>query len=321
LGTLAKAGRDKLTFVTSPALWDLGAWLEQLVAESTGKEGKGIIPVEGEMVGTPEVYGQDRVFAYIRYEQGIDAEQEARVNALEQAGHPVIRIDMADLINLGQEFFLWEMATAVAGALLGINAFDQPNVQESKDYTKAHLETFKQDGKLAESSPLLVDEGSQVFADEVNGQALKGSSTLDDLVAAHLTRLRSGDYFAMNVYVERTDAVHAIFDRIRTKVCGTKLVATTLGYGPRFLHSTGQLHKGGPNSGVFIQITSDDAEDLAIPDEPYTFGVLKAAQALGDLQSLTSRQRRVIRVHLGADVPKGLQRLEQAIEAALCVGK
>jgi transaldolase/glucose-6-phosphate isomerase len=321
LGRLAKAGRDKLTFVTSPALWDLGAWLEQLIAESTGKEGKGIIPVEGESVAAPEVYGQDRVFVYIRYEHGADPKQDTAVLALEKAGHPVIRIDVADLLNLGQEFFLWEMATAVAGALLGINAFDQPNVQESKDYTKAYLETFKQEGTLAESSPLLVDGDVQIFADEMNGQTLKGSATLDELIAAHVARLQSGDYFAMNVYVERTDAVHAIFDRIRTKVRATKQVATTIGYGPRFLHSTGQLHKGGPNSGVFIQITCDDAEDLAIPDEPYSFGVLKAAQALGDLQSLTSRQRRVIRVHIGSDVIKGLLRLEQAIEASLCVGK
>jgi transaldolase/glucose-6-phosphate isomerase len=318
---LAKAGRDKLTFVTSPALWDLGAWLEQLVAESTGKEGKGIIPVEGETVGVPEVYGQDRVFVYIRYEQEIDPEQEASVGALEQAGHPVIRIDVADLMNLGQEFFLWEMATAVAGAMLGINAFDQPNVQESKDYTKAHLETFKKEGSLAESTPLRVDGDIQIFADEANQEALKGRSTLDDLVAAHVTRLQPGDYFAMNAYVERTDAVHEIFGRIRTKIRETKQVATTLGYGPRFLHSTGQLHKGGPNSGVFIQVTCDDGEDLAIPGELYSFGVLKAAQALGDLQSLTSRQRRVMRIHVGSDVIKGLTRLEQAIEAALCVGK
>ncbi|MEX0830583.1 MAG: bifunctional transaldolase/phosoglucose isomerase, partial [Nitrospirales bacterium] len=198
LGTLAKAGRDKLTFVTSPALWDLGAWLEQLVAESTGKEGKGIVPVEGESVVDPKVYGQDRLFAYIRYEQGVDAKQDAKVMALEQAGHPIIRINVADLMNLGQEFFLWEMATAVAGALLDINAFDQPNVQESKDYTKAHLETYKQDGKLNETSPLLIDEGIEVFADEANRQALNGNSTLDNLVAAHVTRLQSGDYFAMN---------------------------------------------------------------------------------------------------------------------------
>ena len=317
LGILAKAGRDKLTFVTSPALWDLGAWLEQLVAESTGKEGNGIIPVEGETVGEPNVYGQDRVFAYIRYEQGADHNQDAAVTALEQAGHPVIRVNVADLLNLGQEFFLWEMATAVAGSLLGINAFDQPNVQESKDYTKAHLETFKKEGKLTESSPLLVDADVQVFADEMNGQALKGRSTLDDLVATHVSRLQAGDYFAMNVYVERTDAVHEIFANIRTKIRKSKQVATTLGYGPRFLHSTGQLHKGGPNSGVFIQVTSDDVEDLDIPDEPYSFGILKAAQALGDLQSLTAKGRRVIRVHLGADVLQGLARLERAIESAL----
>ncbi len=321
LGALAKAGRDKLTFITSPALWDLGAWLEQLVAESTGKEGKGIIPVEGESIGTPEVYGHDRVFVYIRYEKEADAKQDAALMALEQAGHPVIRIETADLLNLGQEFFLWEIATAVAGSILGINAFDQPNVQESKDYTKAHLETFKKDRQLAETSPLLVDSDIQIFADDPNQHALKEGSTLDDLIAAHVSRLQAGDYFAMNVYVERTDAVHAIFDRIRTKIRETKQVATTLGYGPRFLHSTGQLHKGGPNSGVFIQITCDDVEDLDIPNEPYTFGVLKAAQALGDLQSLTSRQRRVIRVHVGSDVIKGLTRLEQAIEAALCVAK
>ena len=184
--------------------------------------------------------------------------------------------------------------------------------------TKAHLEKFTKDGKLAESSPLLVDGEVQVFADETNKQALKETSTLDDLVAAHITRLQSGDYFAMNVYEERTDAVHAIFDRIRTKIRETKQVATTVGYGPRFLHSTGQLHKGGPNSGVFIQVTCDDAEDLAIPDEPYSFGVLKAAQALGDLQSLTAKGRRVIRIHVGSDVIKGLTRLEQAIESALC---
>ncbi len=321
LGMLAKSGRDKLTFVTSPALWDLGAWLEQLVAESTGKEGKGIIPVEGESVDAPDVYAQDRMFAYIRYERGTDPKQDSAVMALEQAGHPVIRIDVADLRNLGQEFFLWEMATAVAGAMLGINAFDQPNVQESKDHTKAHLEIYQKNGKLSESSPLLVDGDVRIFADEVNGQALKGCSTLDDLVASHVARLQAGDYFAMNVYVERTDAVHEVLTNIRTKIRETKQVATTIGYGPRFLHSTGQLHKGGPNSGLFIQITCDDAEDLAIPDESYSFSVLKAAQALGDLQSLTSKGRRVIRVHVGSDVIKGLTRLEQAIEAALCVGK
>ncbi|HBP88816.1 MAG TPA: transaldolase [Nitrospiraceae bacterium] len=315
LGLCAKAGKDKLTIVTSPALWDLGAWLEQLVAESTGKEGKGIIPVDGESLGGQEVYGQDRVFAYIRYEQGIDATQEAKMKTLEQAGHPVIRINVADLINLGEQFFLWEMATAVAGALLEINAFDQPNVQESKDYTKKYLEAFTRAGTLPDSTPLLSDGDVTVYTDEQNASVLKGQVSLEAVLSAHLSRIQSGDYFAINAYVERTDAVHAIFQRIRTKVREIKQVATTLGYGPRFLHSTGQLHKGGPNSGVFIQITCDDPEDLSIPDEPYSFGVLKAAQALGDMQSLSSRQRRVIRLHLGADVEKGLARLEQLINA------
>ncbi|MCA9422068.1 MAG: hypothetical protein KC592_13685, partial [Nitrospira sp.] len=317
LGICAKAGKDKLTFVTSPALWDLGAWLEQLVAESTGKEGKGIIPIDGESLGDPEVYDQDRVFAYIRYEQGIDVTQETKVKALEAAGHPVIRINVADLINLGEQFFLWEMATAVAGALLEINAFDQPNVQESKDYTKKYLEAFTRNGTLPDSLPFLTDGNVTVYTDEQNASVLKGMASLEAVLGAHLARIQSGDYLAINAYVERTDPVHAIFQRMRTNIRENNKVATTLGYGPRFLHSTGQLHKGGPNSGVFIQVTCDDREDLSIPGEPYSFGVLKAAQALGDMQSLSSRQRRVIRLHLEADVEQGLARLEQLIEASI----
>ena len=317
LGLLAKAGRDKLTFVTSPAIWALGAWLEQLVAESTGKENTGIIPVDNEPLGAPHHYGNDRVFAYIRHAAGVDSEQEGKIRALEQAGHPVIRIELTDLINLGEEFFLWEMATAVAGSILGINAFDQPNVQESKDYTKAYLAEFQNSGKLPESQPLLTDGEMRMYTDDVNAQALQGASTVNGVLMAHLSRVQLNDYVAINAYVERTDAVHQVFQRIRTRIRDAKKVATTLGYGPRFLHSTGQLHKGGPNSGVFIQITCDDAEDLPIPDEPYTFGVLKAAQALGDMKSLTSRNRRVIRVQVGANVQRGLERLEQAIEAGL----
>ncbi|WP_447968984.1 bifunctional transaldolase/phosoglucose isomerase [Nitrospira sp. M1] len=321
LGTLAKAGRDKLTFVTSPAIWDLGAWLEQLVAESTGKEGTGIVPVDGESLASPEAYGQDRVFAYVRYAKEPCSDQDAKIAALEKAGHPIIRVDLTDLLNVGAEFFLWEMATAVAGSILGINAFDQPNVQESKDYTKAYLDEFKKTGKLQESKPVLIDQAVQVYADEANQKALNGASTFDDVLASHLSRVKPGDYVAINAYVEHTDEVQEVFQRMRTKIRDAKQVATTLGYGPRFLHSTGQLHKGGPNSGVFIQVTSDDAQDLAIPDELYTFGVLKAAQALGDLKSLTAKDRRVIRVHVGANVQKGLERLEQAIEASFCVGK
>ncbi len=321
LGTLAKAGRDKLTFVTSPAIWDLGAWIEQLIAESTGKEGAGIVPVDGEALISPESYGDDRVFAYIRYSKEPCSEQDDKIEALEKAGHPVIRVDLADLMNLGGEFFLWEMATAVAGSILGINAFDQPNVQESKDYTKAYLDEFKSAGKLSETEPVFTDLDLQIYADEANHKALGEASTFDDVLAAHLSRVKPGDYVAINAYVEHTDEAEEVLQRMRTKIRDAKQVATTLGYGPRFLHSTGQLHKGGPNSGVFIQVTCDDAQDLAIPDEPYSFGVLKSAQALGDLKSLTAKGRRVIRVHVGADVSKGLARLEQAVEASLCVGK
>lgn len=243
------------------------------------------------------------------------------MTAMERAGHPVIRIEVADLINLGQEFFLWEMATAVAGAILGINAFDQPNVQESKDYTKAYLETFKQTGRLPETEPLVADGDIRIFSDEANAQALSGPANLEEALTRHLGRVQKGDYVALNAYVERTEATHRIFQRIRTKIRDVHRVATTLGYGPRFLHSTGQLHKGGPNSGVFLQITSDDVEDLPIPGEPYTFGALKSAQALGDMKSLTSRNRRVIRVHLGSRVLEGLERLEQAVEAAVACSR
>ncbi len=315
LATSAKAGRDKVTFVTSPAISGLGAWIEQLIAESTGKEEKGIIPIDGEPLGAPEVYGSDRLFVYIRYTEAPDAKQEAAVAALEKFGHPVIRIEMADLINLGEEFFLWEMATAVAGSLLGINAFDQPNVQESKDNTKAFLNEFKKTSRLPQDQPVLVWNDIGVYADEANWRFLRGSTTLTGLLEAHLARAKAGDYVAVNAYVERTEANHAALQGIRTRIRDSKKVATTLGYGPRFLHSTGQLHKGGPNSGVFIQITSDDAQDLSIPGEPYTFGVLKAAQALGDFLSLSQRNRRAIRIHLPADVNSGLRQLQEAVEA------
>ena len=317
LGTLAKAGHDKVTFMTSPAISDLGAWLEQLIAESTGKEGTGIIPVDDEPLGAPNQYGNDRLFVYIRYSGGADPAQDAKADALKLAGHPVVRIDLADLINLGEEFFLWEIATATAGSLLGINAFDQPNVQESKDYTKSYLDEYKKNGQLPEESPVATDGDIRIFADVANREALEGASSLDQILAAHLARVQAGDYVAMNAYVERTPAVHDMFQQIRMMMRDSKKVATTLGYGPRFLHSTGQLHKGGPNSGVFIQVTCDDADDVAIPGEPYTFGVLKAAQALGDMQALTKRNRRVIRFHLGADVEKGLKRIQDAVEGAL----
>ena len=317
LATLAKAGRDKVTFIASPAVRDLGAWLEQLVAESTGKEGKGLIPVDDEPLGEAHVYGDDHVFVYIRYADGAVPEQDATVDALKAAGHPVVRIDCTSLLNLGQEFFRWELATATAGSLLGINAFDQPNVQESKEFTRFYLEEFKKTGRVPEESPVLTDGDVRLFADEENRQALAGAASLADAVAAHLSRVRTGDYVAINAYLERTPTVHDTFQRIRTIIRDAKRVATTLGYGPRFLHSTGQLHKGGANSGVFFQVTAEQSEDLDIPGEPYSFGTLVAAQALGDLKSLSTRNRRVIRIHLGCDVEAGVGRILKTVEKAL----
>ena len=317
LGTLAKAGRDKLTVVASPALSSVGSWLEQLIAESTGKEEKGMIPVEGEPLGDPRVYGRDRVFAYLRCADEPDPEQDATIEALQEAGHPVVRIDVADVMNLGQEFFRWEVATATAGALMAVNAFDQPNVQESKDFTWSYLEAFKNKEVLPQEPPVVVDGDVRVFADAANQRALSGASSLDESLSAHLARVYAGEYVALNVYVERTPAVHAAFQRIRTLIRDAKHVATTVGYGPRFLHSTGQLHKGGPNTGVFIQITAGEGEDLMIPGEPYSFGTLAAAQALGDMKSLTTRHRRVIRIHVGLDVESGVKRIQQAVERAV----
>ncbi len=317
LAQLAKMGRDKVTLIASPTINGLGAWLEQLIAESTGKEGKGIVPVDEEPLGDPTVYGSDRVFVYLRDTKAPGLDQEKGIEAVQKAGHPVIHIAVTDLLNLGQEFFRWEMATAVAGAALGINAFDQPDVQENKDYTKAYLEEFVKTGTLLEPEPALVDQDIQIYADSHNRQALGRVTTFNEMLMAHLDRVRPGDYVAINAYVERTKAIHQIFSNIRVRIRNAKHVATTLGYGPRFLHSTGQLHKGGPNKGVFIQITCDDTEDLPIPGEPYGFGTLKAAQALGDMQSLTLRQRRVIRIHIGSDTEKGLKRLESAVESAL----
>lgn len=276
-----------------------------------------MIPVEGEPLGEPRVYGRDRVFAWLRHAEEPDPEQDAKIKALQAAGHPVVRIDVPDLMNLGQEFFRWEVATATAGALMHVNAFDQPNVQESKDCTRAYLEEFKKKKALPQDPPVVIDGDVHIFADAANQRALSGASSLDEMLAAHLARVHPGEYVALNAYVERTPPVHAAFQRIRTRVRDARQVATTVGYGPRFLHSTGQLHKGGPNTGVFIQITAEEREDVMIPGEPWSFGTLAAAQALGDMKSLTTRSRRVIRIHLGVDVENGIKQIQKAIEKAL----
>src|SRR6266536_4753088 len=315
MGECAKAGRDKLTIVADPKISSVGLWVEQLLAESTGKEGKGIVPVAGEPLGSPAVYGNDRLFASIAVGK-LDSEVELKLKALEAAGHPVIYRRLTDLYDLGEEFFLWEIATAFAGYRLGINPFDQPNVQESKDATKELLEKFGKEGKLEEQPVLVTDGTLTVHCDEKTRAALPASSVLD-AIRAHLERAGAGDYIALLNYIEETPENESLIQKMRTHLRDTTRCATTTGYGPRFLHSTGQLHKGGPPTGVFIQVTAPDRTDLPIPGQPYTFSTLKQAQALGDFRSLASRNLRAIRVALGADTTAGLKRLHDLIAEAV----
>jgi transaldolase/glucose-6-phosphate isomerase len=316
LGTLAKAGRDKVTLVASPAIGDLGAWLEQLLAESTGKLGKGLIPVDRERLGPPEVYGSDRVFIYLRLENDADGGQDKDVDALRDSGQPVVRIDIPDVYDIGQEFFRWEIATAVAGSILGINAFDQPDVEASKVATRNLTAEYEKTGQLPAETPIWEEDGIKLFTDARNTQNLKNlagkQTSLDGLLRAHLSQLGPGDYFALLAYLEMNREHEDRLQDIRHHVRDQKRVATCLGFGPRFLHSTGQAYKGGPNSGVFLQLTCDDAVDLPVPGQKYTFGVVKAAQARGDFQVLVERGRRALRVHLAKDVKAGLERLGRA---------
>ena len=317
LGVAANHGRDKITIVTSPGIFDLGAWLEQLIAESTGKIGKGIIPVDRERLAKPATYGNDRVFAYLRLASKPNKAQDAAVAALEKAGHPVVRITLPNTYNLGQEFFRWEIATAVAGSIIGINAFNQPDVEASKIETKKLTSQYETTGSLPQESPFFEEKGIKLFADEKNAAALKGGAKLADVLKTHLSRLGTGDYFAVLGYITMNPANEKTLQSIRHAVRDKKKVATVLGFGPRFLHSTGQAYKGGPNSGVFLQITCDDAKDFLVPGQKYTFGVVKAAQARGDFAVLAERGRRAVRVHLGKNLKSGLATLTKAVQKAI----
>ena len=321
LAEAARAGRDKITFVISSEIGTFADWVEQLIAESTGKEGKGLVPVAGEALGEPSNYGDDRIFVHMRLASDSGESTARKLKKLEDAGHPVIRIELASKFDLAQEFFCWEVATATAGALLEINAFDQPNVQESKDNTKRLLEGFRFEGKLPAESAVLASEGLEFYCDPETRSALekrsKGADSAETLLAGFLEQARPGDYAALMAYLERTPEIESQLQSIRLGLRDALRAATTLGFGPRFLHSTGQLHKGGPNKGLFLQITAADSEDLRIPGEPYTFSVLKQAQALGDLQSLESKKRRVLRVHMAKDTRSGLERLSKVLEAAV----
>lgn len=323
MGALARKGRDKLTLIASPPLDSLGLWIEQLVAESTGKEGRGILPVAGEALGPPAVYGKDRLFVFLRSRNGDKVELEARRKDLEAAGHPVIQHRLEDPWDLGEEFFLWEMATALAGALLEINPFDQPNVQESKDRTRKLLEGFLDRGHLDELPVVAhLEEGrlqaSRRTRDRLQqaGMDFLGRGSLSRALRTHLSGVQEGDYIAITAYLAETSRHDSLLQEIRTHLRDSLKVATTVGYGPRFLHSTGQLHKGGPDKGLFLQLTAEDAADLPIPAAPYSFGTLKQAQAIGDFQSLDYRNRPVLSLHLRSDVTAGLQRLRDAVRDA-----
>ncbi len=311
LGSAALRQIDKLTIVASPGIRDLGAWLEQLVAESTGKQGKGIIPVDREKVAASSTYGDDRLFAYLRLEDAPDSTQDAAVAELERTGWPVVTLHVATRYALAEEFIRWEIATAVAGALLGINPFDQPDVEASKIATRALTDEYEKTGALPPEAPFFERDGVSLFADSRNVEALTAlagpSPSIGAFLRAHLGRLGRGDYFALLAYLEMNAEHEAELQVIRHRVRELRQTATCLGFGPRFLHSTGQAYKGGPNRGVFLQLTCDDADDVQVPGQSFTFGIVKAAQARGDFQVLAERRRRALRVHLGRDVLGGLR--------------
>jgi transaldolase/glucose-6-phosphate isomerase len=320
MGAAGLEGRDKVTILSSPKIADFGAWAEQLIAESTGKEGKGLIPIDGEPLGDVSLYGNDRFFIDIRTEDEDDAAHDEKLSALEHAGHPVVRIVMKSIDHLGQEFFRFEMATAVAGSMLGINPFNQPDVESAKIKTRELTAAFEKTGKLPPEKPAMSSSEADLYTDEANVEALRGlgaDGTLGSWLKAHLSRIHADDYVALLAYIER-DADHIdMLQDMRLKVGERRHVATCAEFGPRFLHSTGQAYKGGPDSGVFLQITADDAKDLPVPGQKASFGVIKAAQARGDFDVLTERGRRALRVHLKGDLASGLKMLDAAITEAL----
>ncbi len=324
LGSAANAGRDKITVFTSPEIYDMGAWLEQLIAESTGKLGKGITPVDREAIGRPEVYGNDRIFAYVRLKGTADSSQDAKVAALAAAGHPVVHIEIEDLYEIFGQFFTWEIATAVAGSVMGINPFNQPDVESAKIETRALTTEYEKTGTLPRREAVLNDAGVGIYATDAYAATLKAAAqagplgwTLAGALKAHLDQVKAGDYFATLAFLPMFPEHEAAIQGFRHKVRDKKRVATCVGFGPRFLHSTGQDYKGGPNTGVFLQITADHAVDVDIPGQRYSFGVVIDAQAAGDLAVLESRGRRALRVHLGADIAAGLKTIAAAIDRAL----
>jgi transaldolase/glucose-6-phosphate isomerase len=320
LGLSAARGRDKFTILTSPRIAAFGAWAGQLFAESTGKQGKGLIPVTSEPIGRPEVYGDDRFFVDLALAGGTDTDHEAKLKALEKAGHPITRIELNSPAHIVQEFFRFEIATATAGSILGINPFDQPDVEASKAKTRELSSAFERSGMLPEEKSICSEGPLSLYTDEANAAALRKAGAdggVESFLAAHFSRLVSGDYFALLAYLARDKRDTSCLQQLRLAMRDRRRVATCLEFGPRFLHSTGQAYKGGPDSGVFLQITADNREDLAIPGHRATFGVVNAAQARGDFEVLLERGRRALRVHLNGDLDCGLAALKAAFERAL----
>ena len=317
LGVCQTSNRDKLTIFTSKEIYDVGAWLEQLIAESTGKSDISIIPVDREQIGAAADYGDDRIFAYLKLKDSSDESLKQKIEAFEKSGQPVIRIEIADKMNLGQEFFRWEFATAVAGSFMQINPFNQPDVEAAKIEAKKLTEEYEKTGELPDEKPFYEADGIKLFTDEKNVAELNknsdGEKSLANYLKAHFARIKSDDYFALLAYIEMNEENENLLQTIRHKVFEEKKVATCLGFGPRFLHSTGQAYKGGGNNGVFLQITSDDAVDFDVPKQKFTFGIVKSAQARGDFQVLLDRDRRALRVHLSADVKADLGKLSSLI--------
>jgi transaldolase/glucose-6-phosphate isomerase len=317
LGLGANNGRDKVSLIVSDEIGYLGAWLEQLIAESTGKQGKGLIPIDLEPLGSPAVYGPDRVFAYVRLEHHDDPARDTTVRALEEAGQPVVRITLASKEMIFQEFFRWEIAIAVAGAVIGIDPFDQPDVEASKVKTRALTAAYERTGEMPSDQPILSEGALSVYADKANAGDLGKVDNLEELLRAHLARAGEGDYFALLAYVDRNPAHAELLQEVRRRIRDHRKVATVLEFGPRFLHSTGQAYKGGPNSGVFLQITGNGAPETPIPGRKMSFAVVEAAEARGDFEVLGERKRRVLRVDLGDDVEAGLRHLANVVERAL----
>lgn len=317
LGVAHSQGRDKLTIFTSPEIYDLGAWLEQLIAESTGKSGVSIIPVDREYFQGAEAYSDDRVFVYLKTDKTENVEFELGFSQMQYKKMPTVKIILQDKMNLGQEFFRWEFATAVAGSIMKINPFNQPDVESAKIEAKELTNAYEKTGSLPDETPFFEADGIKLFSDEKNVAELNElvtEKTLKNYLNAHFSRIHANDYFALLAYIEMNSENEELLQKIRHTVLGEKGVATCLGFGPRFLHSTGQGYKGGANNGVFLQVTSDDAVDFPVPEQKYTFGVVKSAQARGDFQVLVDRERRALRVHLGENVNEGLEKILSLID-------